>query len=488
MDNMLGDPDFKCFDPSVLTAPHPPASPSDADNFFLPAAGTSPTTPTSALSTALLSRKRPASPAAPKDRSISPADTRSASPENSSHGSSVDSPPEHGHVRNYSLASNSSMALSNGTQITAKFEPEKWTATAGGFSAAQNGFFHPEFTMDSAFDFESAASSPSPLNIDALSHSHQRLRPVPQNPHQSASTGHLGTVPNAPQFVSASPFYFNAPTDSASTGPFLNQSLTSRKWEGQSPATDIGESLGSVSMGSTSPLSSTLSPSLGSGFHFNDPSAHPMLMPPPIPMSQATPDTSTPPVLIIHPTSQKSRVETQIPIKLTLYPFPAGVKKLRLPAHAISKPKFLAKSPLSRTPEILELHTNVVCTSAMQDRNNLERAFVRARETRSGDGSNEALTPLNGGDVKICNGCIQRERKRASRKKQRKPEEDELFQKDEGKRVVVFNTSELKDWTESSKHANSDASTSMLARSMQVELPMRIACYCRHQNEKIGFQ
>ena len=26
------------------------------------------------------------------------------------------------------------------------------------------------------------------------------------------------------------------------------------------------------------------------------------------------------------------------------------------------------------------------------------------------------------------------------------------------------------------------------AGAMQVELPMRIACYCRHQNEKLGFQ
>lgn len=92
--------------------------------------------------------------------------------------------------------------------------------------------------------------------------------------------------------------------------------------------------------------------------------------------------------------------------------------------------------------------------------------------------------------MKICSGCIQRERKRASRKKQRKPEEDELFQKDEEKRVIVFNTSEIKEWTEPSKNANGSYGdmASVPPGSMQVELPMRIACYCRHQNEKLGFQ
>jgi len=197
---------------------------------------------------------------------------------------------------------------------------------------------------------------------------------------------------------------------------------------------------------------------------------------------------SVQPILTVHPTSLKSRVETQIPIRLTLSPLPAGVKKLRLPSHTISKLKFLAPPSTESNPDTLRLYTSLVCTSAMQDREKLKRAFARTRGERNANGVEER--PLDGGDVKICGGCIQRERKRASRKKQRKPEEDELFQKDEEKRVIVFNTSELKEWTEPPKKASSgyNEAPPTTPGSMQVELPMRIACYCRHQNEKLGFQ
>ena len=263
-------------------------------------------------------------------------------------------------------------------------------------------------------------------------------------------------------------------------------------------------------MNGGSPLNPTLSPSLNfsvNGFSFESPNQPSV---PSIPVQEFVtsnfqaneqPESYRSPVLIVHPTSLKSRVETQIPIKLTLYPLPMGVKKLRLPSHAISKPKFLAKADTQRSPEILELRTSVVCTSAMQDKEKFKRAFARARgeehsRSPSGSGSdgpqNVEETPVDGGEVKICAGCIQRERKRASRKKQRKPEEDELFQKDEDKRVIVFNTSELKDWVEPQKSplsGNSELPTpNVPPGSMQVELPMRIACYCRHQNEKLGFQ
>ena len=73
-----------------------------------------------------------------------------------------------------------------------------------------------------------------------------------------------------------------------------------------------------------------------------------------------------------------------------------------------------------------------------------------------------------------------------------KTEEDELFQKDEEKRVIVFNTNQLKEWTEASKNSTPTFSDvpppAIPAGAMQVELPMRIAGYCRDQNEKLGFQ
>lgn len=243
-------------------------------------------------------------------------------------------------------------------------------------------------------------------------------------------------------------------------------------------------------MNGQSPMNASMSPNM----NFGSPSAFPF--PVNFASSPAQPQmdsaSSTQPVLTVHPTSLKSRVETQIPIRLTLSPLPAGVKKLRLPSHTISKLKFLAPPSTESTPDTLQLYTSLVCTSAMQDRDKLKRAFARTRGERNPGNANgtEEERPLDGGDVKICTGCIQRERKRASRKKQRKPEEDELFQKDEEKRVIVFNTSEIKEWTEPPKTAAAGYGEMPPAPpgAMQVELPMRIACYCRHQNEKLGFQ
>ncbi|KFZ05652.1 hypothetical protein V501_08152 [Pseudogymnoascus sp. VKM F-4519 (FW-2642)] len=211
------------------------------------------------------------------------------------------------------------------------------------------------------------------------------------------------------------------------------------------------------------------------------------------------------PVLAIHPTPLKSRVETQIPIKMTLFPFPPGITKLHLPTHTISKPKLLAKQPLTKSPDTLELTTTLVCTSAMQNPEFRRRAFERAAgapktsESRSEDEADTVTDdddenkPLNGGEVKICSGCITRERKRAARKKVKKVEEEESWHKDEDKRVIVFNTHEIKDWQQPSSQVLSDTvgdrrEPVVHEGALQVDAPMRIACYCRHQNEKLGFQ
>jgi hypothetical protein len=224
----------------------------------------------------------------------------------------------------------------------------------------------------------------------------------------------------------------------------------------------------------------------------------------PIPMgnSQPFPGMGPPFALLIHPTPLKSRVETQIPIKLSLFPMPLGVKKLHLPTHTISKPKLLARPAPEPSPDTLELYTTLVCTSAMRNPEYRQRAFARAaaamRETieeplsESADEDDENR-PLNGGDVKICVGCITRERKRAARKKIKKVEEEESWHKDEARRVVVFNAQEIKDWqpptSQSPSEATGDRPDPFIPEgAMQVDAPMRIACYCRHQNEKLGFQ
>ena len=129
--------------------------------------------------------------------------------------------------------------------------------------------------------------------------------------------------------------------------------------------------------------------------------------------------TPTGPTLLIHPTPQKSRVETQIPIKMTIFPLPKGVKKLHLPSHTISKPKLLIKPPPTSSADTLELHTMLVCTSAMQDPMKLRNAFLRAagllmpsneekRRLSAGErmDKDDEDHPLNGGEVRICEGCI----------------------------------------------------------------------------------
>jgi hypothetical protein len=362
--------------------------------------------------------------------------------------------------------------------------------------------------MASDFDFETAASTPSGFNPAAmkttamkpLRRTGNRTSFVP--PHRSSTD-----IPTA-----GPPSFFFA--NSREVSP-LNAMLPAQgqsPWNKHSPSAGLEETFNHITMNGDSPGNMVFSPTMqfpGAGFSFDT-------------ASSATPSSfdkavSSPPStvnsmdgtktrLTVHPTSLKSRVETQIPIKLTLSSLPFGAKKIRLPTHTVSKPKFLAKGEVERSPEILELQTSLVCTSAMQNPALLNRALARARgeelgpftrpspasSTSSSSSRDDEDKPLNGGEVRICVGCIQRERKRASRKKQKKPDEEELFQRDEERRVVVFNTNEIKEWAEVPKDAATAAGAptppANPATAMQVELPMRIACYCRHQNEKLGFQ
>lgn len=209
--------------------------------------------------------------------------------------------------------------------------------------------------------------------------------------------------------------------------------------------------------------------------------AHSNLMPIPYGMNTAAPflsfDTAGLP--------PRTRVETQIHLKTVFGQLPPGVAKLRLPKHTISKPKLWSKEPYTRSPDTLELHTMLVCTSAMENDEARKRAFKRALEgPNSGYGDprpeeeTDADKPSKGGEVWICNNCIDRERKRSERKKVKKPEEEALWKGDEWRRVVVFNTHEVKEFPKPDP----------LTGCTVVELPMRVACYCRHQQEKTGFQ
>ncbi|OXN07733.1 SPT3 Dosage dependent suppressor of Ty-induced promoter mutations-like protein [Aspergillus fumigatus] len=431
-------------------------------------------------------------------------DSPAESLDNSSPSSSSDSPRNHG--RNTSVASTTSVTNSDQANImpfgyatedwiNSELDSMKEETSMFGFDPslpAMESVFPVETdlessnkAMDAAFDFESAASSPSALKTDSTAQPKIQKRPKSQMRGTSHSIPRQSASPQSRHSVS--PF-------TAGKKPSQSRSSSSH-WAGQSPSSLLEESFGGINMNGGSPLNGNFN-FASNGFPFG------INFAPSPPQNNMKAEATQRHVLTVHPTSLKSRVETQIPIRLTLYPMPSGVKKLRLPTHTISKPKFLAPPSADRSADTLQLHTSLVCTSAMQDQTKLRKAFARARgETRyrassSSPNATEELPeddkPLDGGEVKICAGCIQRERKRAFRKKQRKPEEDELFQKDEEKRVIVFNTNEIKDWAEPSKHAMpgyTDAPAPVIpAGAMQVELPMRIACYCRHQNEKLGFQ
>ncbi|KAF4444656.1 hypothetical protein F53441_11079 [Fusarium austroafricanum] len=190
--------------------------------------------------------------------------------------------------------------------------------------------------------------------------------------------------------------------------------------------------------------------------------------------------------LTILPTPFKSRVETQIPIKMALSPVPPGVTKLHLPAHTISKPKLLSKPPPEKSPDTLELHVSLVCTSAIDTESKKTAALQRARthpQRYLPPQDDDENSPSNGGDVRICPGCITRERKRAARKKIKKPDEEKVWLEDEEHRVIVFNTQEVKEW----QPVTTVGDSTVPDRTMQVDAPMRIACYCRHHGEKMGF-
>ncbi|KAF2432200.1 hypothetical protein EJ08DRAFT_138217 [Tothia fuscella] len=210
--------------------------------------------------------------------------------------------------------------------------------------------------------------------------------------------------------------------------------------------------------------------------------------------------------LHVSPLGHKSRVETQIPIKLTLDPIPFGIKKMHLPTETIAKSKFLAKET-PRSPDTLELSAMLVCTSAMEIPENKKRALQIARDrvvvgdktrrSSTGDTKEELDldpsnpdAPCNGGPVKICPNCVQREKKRAGRKKAKKQDDEERWYEFERDRIVMFNTQEYLDFHEVSpvKEAQYNDPITFSPSALQVDAPMRIVCYCRHQREKIGFQ
>ncbi|KAL8720332.1 MAG: hypothetical protein Q9225_002794 [Loekoesia sp. 1 TL-2023] len=243
------------------------------------------------------------------------------------------------------------------------------------------------------------------------------------------------------------------------------------------------------------------------------------------------------PRLLIHPIPPKTRVETQIPITMTLVPVPPGITRLHLPTRTMAKPKLLAKHKPSKSPDMLELDVMPVCASAIKKPGVYLRALAIARgeglpaqlgqqnQPPSVDGQNTVgnadgrTDPTDGGPISICDGCMMRERKRANRRMEKEiSDEDVRWKQGEKERIVVFNETEIVDWKpygspdlnepasrrargggrgKKKDETGEDTATTApqpafdvpypeLAR--QVRLLMRITCYCRHQGESEGFQ
>lgn len=149
----------------------------------------------------------------------------------------------------------------------------------------------------------------------------------------------------------------------------------------------------------------------------------------------------------------KSRVETQIKIFMDFYP-PPTESMIHLPTDTISKPKLQLKEPFTPMHTALSLDTIVVCDSDPEK-------FVN-----------------------ICKCCLNRERKRAFRKKVRLPAEEEHWSLDKEKRAIVFNCKEIVDF---GPLIDIEVDGKMV-KAKRLELPIRMACYCRHHNEKMGFR
>lgn len=196
----------------------------------------------------------------------------------------------------------------------------------------------------------------------------------------------------------------------------------------------------------------------------------------------------------------KTRAETQIKLQLVLDPLSPEYKRIRFPQKTLAKPKLFAseqeKAEYEKDGGILYMDISLVLATAIQKDEQKARVLKRARNgtipKRCPDTPLTELDktddshPLNGGEVVICTGCKEREEKRYNRKKKREDEGE--WERYKNERVILINEKEYKSLREVD-HLRS-AETQFTNHAKQVEFAMRIACYCRHQEEKspLGYQ
>jgi len=211
------------------------------------------------------------------------------------------------------------------------------------------------------------------------------------------------------------------------------------------------------------------------------------------------PQTVEPPQIHLIPDKTKTRAETQIKVQLVIDPVDDGVEYLHFPRKTLAKPKLLAsaeeKKEIESKGQSLNMDLFLVCATAVEKPDQLEQAMRRAAGkeyiprrpagvTIAELDKEDPAHPQNGGEVLICEGCKERERKRYDRKKKRAEDEDEWWSYEDD-RVIMINEKEYKKW----KDVDS-GDQQLSSGAKQVEFAMRIACYCRHQEEKspVGYR
>uniref|UniRef100_A0A060TEX2 ARAD1D11352p n=1 Tax=Blastobotrys adeninivorans TaxID=409370 RepID=A0A060TEX2_BLAAD len=150
----------------------------------------------------------------------------------------------------------------------------------------------------------------------------------------------------------------------------------------------------------------------------------------------------------------KSRVETQIKCRLVLSPVPSEFL-LHLPSDTIARPKFQLHDKFKPTPNSLDLDVDVI-----SDANHHKPIF-------------------------ICSRCMNREKKRAFRKKNLDSNEEYHWNEDRPRRLAIFNSKEVVAF---SLAKACDVGEDNIIQGKEIEVPMRLACYCRHHGAKSGFR
>lgn len=158
--------------------------------------------------------------------------------------------------------------------------------------------------------------------------------------------------------------------------------------------------------------------------------------------------------MLLAPLPERSRVEIQIMCRILIYPSPEE-HLLKLPRDIIARPRLQLQDELRPDPQILCLDVE---------------AFIPETPEKP---------------IYMCSKCIAREKKRAFRKKTRDLNEDNYWDTLNPRRLLIFNCREVISLPLPKKH---ELSTGEIVEGREIELPLRIACYCRHHAAKSGYK